>query len=192
METRRKSILCNPPDPTIKAQYRCASTAIFASNTAPNGDVRCWELLESSNFRHSRESGNLSAQRDSRLRGNDGFLDVAYWENKMIRQLNMLKSSSKPPIRAFDGRLRRGSSDFPAYASGSPPGVTLVVIRGDDEVPYFVACTAFNTGYATENTTFRNFCSSAAGAFETYSKSLLLIAKLCITKKLAGLCRSMR
>ncbi len=32
---------------------------------------------------------------------------------------------------------------------------------------YFVACTAYNTGYATENTTFRNFCSSATGAFDT-------------------------
>ncbi len=31
---------------------------------------------------------------------------------------------------------------------------------------YFVACTAFNTGYVTENTMFRNFCSSATGAFD--------------------------
>ena len=32
---------------------------------------------------------------------------------------------------------------------------------------YLKDCAAFNIGYVTENTTFRNFCSSATGAFET-------------------------
>lgn len=95
------------------------------------------------------------------------------------------------------------------YGADQNPAQRLLTARGNGGVPPWARALAamvgvalpegqrvswmvLSTGYATENARFRNFCNSAAGALLTYSTSLLLMGKLCITKKLAGSRRSMR
>ena len=55
---------------------------------------------------------------------------------------------------------------------------------------YWPRLRTVTTGTTTDDTMFRNFCSSAAGALETYSTSRLRIGKSCATKNIAGSFRS--
>lgn len=83
-------------------------------------------------------------------------------------EASRIRTAVRPPSNALPYRRRPLLMPNGPFASRAPQTASAPTAAASRALhTYLKVWTPVTTGYATENTRFRNFCNSAIGAFDT-------------------------